>query len=113
MSFTAKVLVSQQYVENTLTSKYSSPSAGKGTWIDKATFTNVSGATATLTINIVPAAGSASDANKVISARSLSAGETVSLPDLAGRFIGAGESIHWQASASTAINGAINGREVT
>lgn len=113
MSFTPKVLVAQQYVENALTLKYTSPVGGKGTWIDKATFTNISGATASLTVNLVPSGGSTGNDNKVISGQSLASQATVSLADLAGKFIGPGDTIYWLASAATAINGAINGREVT
>lgn len=114
MSFTPKVLVAQQYVENAaLTLKYTSPLAGKGTWIDKAVFTNISGSAATLTVNIVPSGGSAGNDNKVIPGQSIAAGVVTSVAELAGKFIGPGDAIHWQASAGSAINGAINGREVT
>jgi len=114
VSFTPKVLVAQQYVDNAaLTLKYTSPTGGKGTWIDKAVFTNISGATAQLTVNIVPNAGSAGSDNKVIPGQSMSASAVLSVAELAGKFLGPGDSIYWQASAGSAINGAINGREVT
>ena len=113
MSFTTKVIVQQGYVDSSLTLKYTSPSTGKGTWIDKATFTNVSGATANFTLNIVPSGGSSGADNKVISAYSLASGATASLSDLSGRYMAPGDSIYWSASAATSINGAISGREQT
>lgn len=116
MPYTAKVLVSQQYVENATTLKYTSPASvdgGKGTWIDKASFANPTGASATVSVYIVPASGSVSDATRAIPPVSIAAGGTLSLSDLAGKFIAAGSAIHWVASAASTINGAINGREVT
>lgn len=116
MSYTPKVLVSQQYVENTDTLKYTSPvtgDGGKGTWIDKASFANPTAGSATVAVYIVPASGSVSDATLAIPPVTIAAGATLSISDLAGKFIAAGSTIHWEASAASTINGAINGREVT
>ena len=116
MSYTPKVLVSQQFVENANTKKYTSPATadgGKGTWIDKATFANPTAGSATVAVYIVPGGGSVSDATKAIPPVSIAAGATLSIADLAGKFIAAGSEIWWVASAATTINGAINGREVT
>jgi hypothetical protein len=116
MAYTPKVLVSQQYVENAATLKYTSPATvdgGKGTWIDKATFANPTAGSATVTVYIVPSGGAVSDATKAIPPVSIAAGATLSISDLAGKFIAASSAIHWVASSASTINGAINGREVT
>lgn len=116
MSYTPKVLVAQQHVENANTLKYTSPAAGsggKGTWIDKAVFANPSAGSATVTVYIVPSGGSAGNDTMAIPPLSIAAGASVSVAELAGRFIAAGSAVWWVASAATTINGAINGREVT
>jgi hypothetical protein len=116
MSYTAKVLVQQQFVENASTKKYTSPLAaigGKGTWIDKATFANISGSSATVTVYLVPAGGATGDATKTIPPVSIAAGATLSITDLAGKFMGPGDELWWLAGTASAINGAVNGREVT
>lgn len=115
MSYTPKVLVAQQYVENTLTKKYTAPataSGGKGVWIDKATFANISGSTATVTVYLVPSGGATGNDTKTIPAASITAGASMTMADLSGKLIAPGDEIWWIASAGTAINGAINGREV-
>jgi hypothetical protein len=116
MPASPKVLVSQQYVENTATLKYTSPATvdgGKGTWIDKAAFANPTASTASVRVYIVPPGDVVSDETNPIPPLSIPAGGSLSINDLAGKFIAAGTQIHWAASLATTINGAINGREVT
>lgn len=111
---TPAVLVASADIENASTLKYTSPAAGRGTWIDKATFLNHAGTTQTFTVWLVPSGGSAGNSNLVISARSLAAsGGSDFAPELVGKFLAPGDAIYWQASAATSINGAINGRELT
>ena len=116
MSYTAKVLIAQQYVDVALTKKYTSPTTangGKGTWLDKSTFANVTAGAATVTVYLVPSGGATGNDTKTIPPVSLAAGATLTLSDLAGKFIGPGDEIWWVASAATTLNGAINGREIT
>ncbi len=116
MAYTPKVFIAQQYVENAATKKYTAPAAvdgGKGAWIDKAAFSNSSGASATLAIYIVPAGGSVGGSTNAIPSFSIGIGEEVSLSGLAGRFIAPGTEIWWVSGTASAITGAINGREVT
>lgn len=116
MSYTPKVFVPQQYVENTATKKYTAPATvdgGKGAWIDKAAFSNSSGASATLTVYIVPAGGAAGGSTNAIPSFSVGPGDEISLAGLAGRFIAPGTEIWWASNTASAITGAINGREVT
>lgn len=111
---TPATLVAAGNVENASTLKYTSPSNGRGTWIDKATFLNYAGSTQTFSVWIVPSGGSAGNSNLVISGRSLAAsGGSDFAPELVGKFLAPGDAIYWQASAATSINGAINGRELT
>lgn len=113
MTTTPKVLIAAQDVPNSATVLYTSPASGKGTWIDKATTTNYSGSTATLSINLVPSGGSAGNSNLLIKARSLAASATDQLPELAGKFLNPGDFISVQAGTATAVNIAVNGRELT
>jgi hypothetical protein len=113
MTSTAKVLISHQQVENTATLKYTSPPTGNGTWVDKFTGTNTSGATATLSIWLVPDGGVPGDDNLVVKEKSITAGGTDLLLELIGKFLDPGDSIHWEASAATSITAGANGRELT
>lgn len=113
MSYTPKALVPQQWVDSTSTLKYTSPASGKGTYIDKATFTNMAATTLTLTVNLVPAGEIVGSKHTVISGQSISTNQTVSLSDLAGRYMAPGDMLYWTTTAATSINGAILGREVT
>lgn len=111
---TPKVLVQSAAVENAQTTKYTSPAAGKGTWIDKFTITNTTAATpVTISVNIVPVSGAAAAGNLIISARSLAGGETYTCPELVGRFLGPGDFISWIAGAATSLTGRVEGRELT
>lgn len=113
MTSTPKVLIAAQDVPNTQTSLYPSPPGGKGTWIDKATATNYSANPATLSINLVPSAGTAGNTNLLIKTRSIAAGATDQLPELVGKFMNPGDFISALAGTATAINIAVNGRELT
>lgn len=116
MSYTPKVFIAQQYVENAATKKYTAPAVvdgGKGAWIDKAAFSNASGSSATLAVYIVPAGESVGGGTNAIPAFSIAVGDEVSLAGMAGRFISPGTEIWWVSNTASAITGAINGREVT
>jgi hypothetical protein len=113
MTATPKLLVAAQDLSNASASIYTSPANGKGTWIDKATSTNHSGAAQTVTVNHVPAAGSAASSNLIVNAKSIADKTTDLLPELVGKFIPAGASLYALASAAAAVNIELNGRELT
>ena len=116
MSYTPKVIVPQAFVESALTKKYTSPVlglGGKGTWIDKAVFANPTGSAATVTIYLVPAGGATGDSTKTIPPVTIAAGATLAVTELAGKCMAAGDELWWVSGTASAINGAVNGREVT
>lgn len=113
MTSTPKILIAQANVESAAaTQKYVSPTTGKGTWIDKMTARNYSGGTQTVSIWLVPNAGTADNTN-LVKVKSLGSGENYAFPEVVGKFLAAGDSIYWQASAATSISGGANGREIT
>lgn len=113
MTSTAKLLVPSADLSNADALIYTSPAGGKGTWIDKATAQNHSGAAATITINHVPNGGSSVVANQVVNTKSIADKATDLLPELVGKFIPPGASLRGLCSAATAISLELNGRELT
>jgi len=113
MTSTAKLLLAAADLPNASGLLYTSPAAGKGTWIDKATAQNHSGAAATITLNHVPAAGGAAAVNQIVNTKSIADKATDLLPELVGKFIPPGASIYGICSAATAVALELNGRELT
>lgn len=113
MTSTAKVIIPAQDAPNANTLLYTSPASGKGTWIDKATALNHTGAAAKISFNIVPAVGAAGAANLVVQTKSIASGATDLLPEVIGKFLNPGDMIYAIADTATAIGIAFNGREVT
>lgn len=112
MTATPKTLIAQQNVEDALTTKYTSPANGNGTWVDKFTARNYSAGTETVSVHLVPSGGSADNTNLVV-LKSLAAGEDYSFPQVVGKFLDPGDFISWIASTATTISGGANGRERT
>jgi hypothetical protein len=110
MTATKAEFIAQAAVENAATSKYTSPSAGKGSIIDEFTMTNYSGGAITVDVYIGAAA---SDANRIIHTLSLASHATHSFSELIGRYMAPGSQIFWIASAATSVNGHASGRELT
>jgi hypothetical protein len=113
MSSTAKVIVPAQDLPNAAALLYTSPANGKGTWIDKATAVNHSGSVQTITFYLLPSGGSALVSNLVVDQKSIADKATDMLPEMIGKFIAPGDMIYGLAAAVTAVNIAINGRELT
>lgn len=116
MTATPKILIAQKIIPNAQTTEYTSPLAangGKGTWIDKATATNYSGVAAVVSVNLVTLADTAGNQNLTVKTVSLAAGQTYTFPELVGKYLAPGDFISWLAGTAAAINGAINGRELT
>ena len=83
------------------------------TIIDKFTATNTSAAVVTISVNIIPDAGSASNANLIVDTKSLQADETYTFPELVGHTMADGDFISTIASAATSITIRASGRFVT
>lgn len=113
MSSTPKVIVPSAIVPAAAASAYVSPAGGKGTWIDKATFTNYSAVAATISVNLVTLADTAGNQNLLIKTVSIAPGATYLCPELVGKFLNAGDFISWVAGTPASISGAMNGRELT
>lgn len=114
MASTSKVLAQKQAIPNAAaTPIYSSPANGKGTYVDTCDLVCYGTGTHNVTTWIVPPSGAAANVNKHSIAKSVSTSATVSLTELAGRFLEAGAAIYMQASVFDEISVYITGRELT
>jgi len=111
MAVTVQVLVPAKTAENTQTTQYTAN--GVTTIIDKFTATNYSAATATISVNLVTAAGSAGNDNLIVKTKALQAGETYTFPEIVGQVLSPGGFISTIAGTASAINIRASGREVT
>ncbi len=105
-------LVPAKFAENAQTTQYTAPT-GTRAIVDKATVVNTTAATASFSINVVPASGSASDANLVLDTRAIAPFETYTCPELVGHVLEPGGFISTLASASSALAFRVSGRQVT
>lgn len=111
MTVTAKCLVESTQLTNVQTTLYTAN--GARAMLDKISATNVSGATATITINLAAPAGAAGATNVIVSVKSLQAGESYGFPELVGHVLNAGGLVSVLAGTAAAINFRMSGREVT
>lgn len=111
MAVTVKVLIPAKTAENTQTTQYTA--TGVTTIIDKFTATNYSATAATISVNLVTVAGSASNNNLIVQTKTLQAGETYTFPEIVGQTLSPGGFISTIAGTASAINIRSNGREVT
>lgn len=113
MTVTARNLLPAKFAENTQTTQYTVPSNITVMIIDKFTATNISGSTATISVNLVTGSGTAGNENLIIKAKSLAASETYTFPELVGQILPTTAFISTIASAASAINIRVSGREVS
>ena len=111
MSVTNKVLIASKEMEAVQTVQYTAPSTSRAV-IDKFTATNTSGSVATLSVNLIIAAGSASNSNLIIDAVEIGVGETYDCPELIGHTLEALGIISTLGTAS-ALTIRCSGREVS
>ena len=111
MTVSVKVLVPAKTVENSQTTQYTA--TGVTAIIDKFTATNFSGTAATISVNLVTAAGSAGNVNLITKTKTLQASEVYTFPELVGQVLGIGDFISTIAGTPSAINMRVSGREVT
>jgi hypothetical protein len=111
MTVTAKNLVPAKTVEATQTTQYIAN--GVTTIIDKFTATNYSGSSATISVNLVTATGTASNDNLIVKQRTLAASETYIFPELVGQILPSGGFISTLAGTASAINMRVSGREIS
>jgi len=111
MAVTVKVLVPAKTAENSQTTQYTA--SGVTAIIDKFTATNYTATAATLSVNLVTLAGSASNDNLIVKTKTLQPSETYTFPELVGQVLAAGGFISTIAGTATAINIRVSGREVS
>lgn len=112
MTVNTRALLESKFAENAQTTQITSDS-GTNTIIDKFTGTNVTGSTATLSVNVVVAAGTAGSSNLIVQLKSLAAGECYTFPEIVGQVLGAGDFISTIAGTASAIVIRGSGRKVT
>lgn len=96
-----QVLVSQ-YVANTETTQYTGP-ANSAVKIATATLSNPTGANATIAVSLVKASGTAGVANRILPTFTLAAGDSLTLSELSGHFLGPGDFISAIAGTASAV----------
>ena len=111
MTVSIKVLIPAKTAENSQTTQYTA--AGVNAIIDKFTATNYSASAATISVNLVTAAGSASNDNLIVKSKTLQASETYTFPELVGHVLSPSGFISTIAGTASAINIRASGREVT
>jgi len=111
MAVSVKVLIPAKTAENSQTTQYTA--AGVTTIIDKFTATNYSASAATISVNLVTAAGSAGNDNLIVKTKTLQASETYTFPELVGQVLSPSGFISTIAGTASAINIRASGREVT
>lgn len=108
---TAKSLVNGVNLTDSAATYYTTPASTKAV-IKKATFVNDHNIVVTVTINLVPSAGSAGYANQITKTKSLAAGESWSCPDVENHVLEAGGFISMVASVASKIGVRISGYEI-
>lgn len=111
MTVNAVTLLEAKYAENSQTTQYTSSNVR--TIVDKFTATNVTGSAATIVVNIVPSAGTASASNVVLQTKTLAAGECYVCPEVVGQVMNVGDFISTIAGTASAVVIRISGRQVS
>jgi hypothetical protein len=111
MAVTISNIIPAKTAENTQTTQYTSN--GVQTIIDKFTATNYSATAATISVNLVTAAGSAGNDNLIVKTKTLQPSETYTFPELVGHVLPLGGFISTIAGTASAINIRASGRLVS
>jgi hypothetical protein len=111
MAVTISNIIPAKTAENAQTTQYISN--GVQTIIDKFTATNYSATAATISVNLVTAAGSAGNDNLIVKTKTLQPSETYTFPELVGHVLPLGGFISTIAGTASAINIRASGRLVS
>lgn len=111
MAVTVKVLIPAKTAEDTQTTQYTA--TGVTAIIDKFTATNYGASAATLSVNLVTAAGAAGNDNLIIKTKTLQPSETYTFPEIVGQVLASGGFISTIAGTASSLNIRASGREVT
>lgn len=110
MAVTPTPLIPPKDAETVQTTQYTATNCN--TVIDKFTATNETSGNIVLSVNLVPSGGTATNANRIISQRSIAPKETYICPELIGHLLAPSWFISTIASA-TGLTVAATGRELT
>ena len=111
MAILVKSIIPSKYAENSQTTQYTA--TGCKARLDKFTATNVTGTAATLSVNLVASGGTAGANNKIISTRTIAAGESYVCTPLMGQVLEAGGFISVIAGTASAVVISCAGVEIT
>ena len=111
MAVTISNIIPAKTAEAAQTTQYTSN--GVQTIIDKFTATNYSAVAATISVNLITAAGSATDSNLIVKAKTLQPSETYTFPELVGHVLPNNGFISTIAGTATSINIRASGRLVS
>jgi vancomycin resistance protein YoaR len=104
-------IIPAKTAEASQTTQYTS--SGVQTIIDKFTATNYSASAATISVNLVTAAGSAGNDNLIVKTKTLQPAETYTFPELVGHVLPNNGFISTIAGTGSAINIRASGRLVS
>ena len=104
-------IIPAKTAEATQVTQYTS--SGVQTIIDKFTATNYSGSAATISVNLITAAGSAGNDNLIVKTKTLQPAETYTFPELVGHVLPNNGFISTIAGTGSAINIRASGRLVS
>lgn len=111
MTVTAKKLFQPALITASTATYYTVPGSTR-TIIKKVTLTNTDSVTRTVTIYLVPSAGSASATNIIVSAQGVTAGETYEVFVMEGHCLRDGDTIQALASTASVVNIQVSGVEI-
>ena len=111
MTVTVKNIIPRKQAENSQTSQYTAVNCK--TVIDKFTVTNTTSTTATFSVNLVAAGGSASSSNLLVDAKSIAPHSTYTSPELVGQVLEPGGFVSTLAGTASALTISASGREIT
>jgi len=111
MAVTLRQFTAAQYLTNAAATYYTANNCtGR---IDNCTFTNTDSGAIAVTVHIVASGGTASAANMIISAKSLSPGECYTCPELVGKTIPSGSFVQALAGTASKVVMHMSGIEAT
>lgn len=111
MAVVAKALIETQQLTIANLTYYTAVNVR--TIIDKMTLCNTTSNAISVTIDLVKSGGTAGNVERIISARSISPGETYLCPEAVGHILNTGDSIQGLASSATSITIRASGREIS
>lgn len=111
MNVIVKAIIASQQLTNANATYYTATNVR--TIIDKLTLCNTTGGAVTVTLDLVDSGGSAGVTERLLSARSINAGDTYTCPEVVGHVLNSGDTIQGLCSANTSITIRASGREVT